>query len=274
MKKMKKSLFMTTIAMVVMLVVALSTATYAWFTAQNTVQATPVTISSASSTSANIAIGWSANATTTQVSFANAELNPMVPTTDPSTTTSDALDFNKGQLSISPAGVPYFNGVSGDNPWTPSEYDGEGSTLYVKNNNPNAGVSVQLSGLTVAGTNLATIGGLLRVAFYTAGASAGTYVYLGTYGSGNAYYGVPHAYNADDGEDAYTLAAEAAFKTADNLITLKNTAAGIAPFTLAASGSVQLFIYAWLEGTGLTDALASQSITFSFAFNGTEVPNP
>lgn len=272
MKKMKKSLFMTTIAMVVMLVVALSTATYAWFTAQNTVQATPVTISSASSTSANIAIGWAANATTTQVSFANATLNPMVPTTDPSTTTSEALDFNKGQLSISPAGVPYFNGVSSETPWTPSEYEGDGSTLYVKNNNPNAAVSVQLSSLTVAGTNFDTIGGLLRVAFYTAGASAGTYVYLGTYGSGNAYYGQPHAYDAEE-EDAYTLAAEAAFMTAGNLITLKNTAAGIAPFTLAANGSVQLFIYAWLEGTGLTDALASQSITFSFAFNGTEV-NP
>ena len=60
MKTMKKSMFITTIMMVVLLVVALSTATFAWYTAQASVSVTSTSVSSASSESASLVIDTAA----------------------------------------------------------------------------------------------------------------------------------------------------------------------------------------------------------------------
>lgn len=60
MKTMKKSMFITTIMMVVLLVVALSTATFAWYTAQSSVTVTSTSVSSASSNSASLVIDTAA----------------------------------------------------------------------------------------------------------------------------------------------------------------------------------------------------------------------
>ena len=57
---MKKSMFITTIMMVVLLVVALSTATFAWYTAQANVTVTSTSVSSASSNSASLVIDTAA----------------------------------------------------------------------------------------------------------------------------------------------------------------------------------------------------------------------
>lgn len=56
MKSTKKSMLITTILMVVLLIVALSTATFAWYTAQSNATVTETTVTSATSSSASLVI--------------------------------------------------------------------------------------------------------------------------------------------------------------------------------------------------------------------------
>ncbi|NCA91732.1 hypothetical protein EOM82_00550 [bacterium] len=83
MKHMKKSMFITTVMMVVLLIVAVSTATFAWYTSSNTVNTTEAEVSSAQSTDANISIGWSDNTVVghSSIDFKtdNVEYVPMSP---------------------------------------------------------------------------------------------------------------------------------------------------------------------------------------------------
>jgi len=85
MKHMKKSMFITTLLMVVLLVVALSTATFAWFTANDTVVATQTTMTAATSSAANITINWQGKTPGSSIDFDTATgLMPLVPENKPS----------------------------------------------------------------------------------------------------------------------------------------------------------------------------------------------
>ncbi|NLP33443.1 MAG: hypothetical protein GX353_09890, partial [Oligella ureolytica] len=86
MKTMRKSMFISTVLMVVLLIVALSTATFAWFSANNTVIATQTTMTAATSTDANITIGWTTNPSQmgSSISFDSASaLHPTIPKLKP-----------------------------------------------------------------------------------------------------------------------------------------------------------------------------------------------
>lgn len=65
MKSMKKSMLITTILMVVLLIVALSTATFAWYTAQSNVSVSQTWVTSAASSSASLVIDGAATTSTT-----------------------------------------------------------------------------------------------------------------------------------------------------------------------------------------------------------------
>ncbi|MBO5773680.1 MAG: hypothetical protein J6R44_02475, partial [Clostridia bacterium] len=67
MKNAKKSMFITTILMVAVLIVAVSTATFAWYTAAAGGSVGTSTITSAKSQEANITIGWTAGDNTTSI---------------------------------------------------------------------------------------------------------------------------------------------------------------------------------------------------------------
>lgn len=83
-KTMKKSMFFTTILMVVLLIVALSTATFAWFSANNTVTATQTTMTAATSTSASIEIGWDTGNMGSSISFDPVNMmQPAIPEEKP-----------------------------------------------------------------------------------------------------------------------------------------------------------------------------------------------
>ena len=56
MKRTRKSLFISTVLMVVLLVVAISTATFAWYSAQSTATAQNAKLTTAATTDANIAL--------------------------------------------------------------------------------------------------------------------------------------------------------------------------------------------------------------------------
>ncbi len=91
MKHMKKSMFFSTILMVVLLIVALSTATFAWFTSNEQVSATETKLTAAKSSEANITIDWLNEADDDQANWRpnqaslkfndiTAELEPKIPT--------------------------------------------------------------------------------------------------------------------------------------------------------------------------------------------------
>jgi hypothetical protein len=77
-------MFLTTIIMVAVLVVALSTSTFAWYTAQNNVAATNTTLYAASSSAASLGLDTAnngANSTNSSVSLTlTTDVVPMVPT--------------------------------------------------------------------------------------------------------------------------------------------------------------------------------------------------
>jgi hypothetical protein len=119
MKHMKKSMFITTLLMVVLLVVALSTATFAWFSANNTVTAQQATMTAATSSAANIQISWDNETWGSTISFENdTDLQPSVPKMRP-VITDTAIPAQyvvtstnyEGGLDFSYAGhtVPYIN---------------------------------------------------------------------------------------------------------------------------------------------------------------------
>ena len=89
MKHVKKSMFISTVLMVVMLVAALSTATFAWYTSNNTASSNAVQVGAAQATSANIGIGFYKGATGSTITFQNlvnaaaqnaGTMNPVIPT--------------------------------------------------------------------------------------------------------------------------------------------------------------------------------------------------
>lgn len=95
MKHMKKSMFITTLAMVVVLVVALSTATFAWYSAQSTASVTNTAITSAASSNAAIAVDTKSisqtNAGTSVTITLDRNPDPMIPVADISATEQAAL---------------------------------------------------------------------------------------------------------------------------------------------------------------------------------------
>lgn len=113
-------MFISTILMVVVLVVALSTATFAWYTAQSTVMSTDTTLTSATSTSASIALsktdnGAAANGSKVTLTMNNATtVAPMVPKTAyvVDTTTYDAFKADFFNAPVNNAGVFTSDGIA------------------------------------------------------------------------------------------------------------------------------------------------------------------
>lgn len=116
---MKKSMLISTVLMVVLLVVAISTATFAWYTSNTQVNVTNTAISSAASTSASLSIDTTANTNSTNSSITitmGADLQPMIPTTAPSATdtitTYDAFIGSFTTANVNNAGIFTGNGGS------------------------------------------------------------------------------------------------------------------------------------------------------------------
>ncbi len=96
---MKKTNLITTLALVVIVAIALSTATYAWYTSQSYVGTSDTTLYAATSTSASLAIDNSHNPLSTSTSIdltmANATtgISPMIPNAAPTAETTTVADF-------------------------------------------------------------------------------------------------------------------------------------------------------------------------------------
>ena len=246
MKSTKKSLFITTIAMVVLMVVALSTATFAWYTSTGTGSASQANLVAAESNAANVAVGWDANATTTSITFAAdaAEVAPMAPKATP---TADmlyaALELETATLD---ALGQFNNNGQTATPWTVS--DGESATsFYVINHNMNAGVTVNM---TINYLGEKENNDKLVVAVFVEGKLAGIFTQLSEYKAG-AIVG---------GAKAADLAATSELKVSNIAIVLDAAPSA----TEGTAKNIQ--IKAWLDGAALTQAYAAKEAAFSFSF--------
>ena len=103
---MKKRLLITSIVMMLVVAVALSTATYAWFTSNASVTASTVTMTAAANTAEALGIGWGDSSTgvagTEIVATVSDTLVPMAPKSLVTSTTTfsgeGAIDFNSATI--------------------------------------------------------------------------------------------------------------------------------------------------------------------------------
>lgn len=262
MKSTKKSLFITTIAMVVLMVVALSTATFAWYTTSNVVYAdTDTQISTATSSAANIAIGWESGATGTSVEFADATgLVPMVPDIQfvKGTTTFDQAKaaMKTGSLEKNGSSATFIaDGTAPAALWTQSEREGSNKDLYLVNYNTSqaATITFTLNGPTKVGdANAPDVTGIFHLAVFawdaTAAEGAGALVYQGMLGADDVDYGTIEA-GEEELLNPGTIAKEA--------FTLTIPAA-----TVNSGTALQIALLAWIDGVELNNSLAGGAVQF------------
>lgn len=271
-----KSIFISTIAMVVLLVVALATGTFAWYTSQSNISASPMALSAALSNSTAIGIGWAVDSQAPTVTFKgqSSGLRPMIPTVEPSTYTgTTALTFNEAVLKTNTVPASYiYDGVAAT-PWTPVEnvVDTPRTTLYISNLDTAQAIDVTVTVDLTTPAN-GTLDSLLRVSvFYNV---AGDHTYVGTWGAGTAYAGDIDALKtdslADDVSTFFYPEGDTPSLTADgDTITLLSDAAAASGslIPLVGGGDVQIYIYAWLEGGILTtENMEFTAATFTISF--------
>lgn len=126
MKKTRKSLFISTVLMVVLLVVAISTATFAWYSAQSTATAQNAKLTTAATTDANIALSTVEGTWSNVVQLTAAtDIHPMVPISLPeknSVVLNTDVSFNEGVLELN-NGTPVFKStVNSVTPWKPTYF--------------------------------------------------------------------------------------------------------------------------------------------------------
>lgn len=276
-----KSLFISTIAMVVLLVVALATGTFAWYTSQSTATGESAALSTAASTSATIALAWEQTGQGSQVTFGVSNVDPMIPTTELATydTSSGGVPpvFESGLLGVTGGGQEYFRNVSVVTPWKQKDSTLAFNTLYLRNLNPNAGAkittSVTLPATLNDGETIVDNNDILRVAIYSVVGDSTEHNLIGVWGAGSAYYGDLTAY---PGTGEYTNYLVGTFMSSASLLTLTGTGAATATFDVPASTNAVIEIYAWLEGTVLDNDRSALSttgdeVTFNVGFSANEI---
>jgi len=266
-----KSLFISTIAMVVMLIVALSVGTFAWYTAQDSVNATDATVRAKASTDTALGIGWSVDAGAESVSLSSQtkEVRPMIPKAAP---TDAEPEFNEALLRDGGTVISTIDDTV--TPWT-TYNDGINDKLYV--NNLDTGVEVTVTPTVTivppADPEAPNLNDLLRVALYVVDGSS--YTYLGTWGSGDAYA-------CDIETEGYESPAQIIDIENNHKFDLIASGYSGETFDLKGKGtdgfSAQIAIYAWLEGTKLTSenmgyTAAAFAVNFSSVIKE-ETPTP
>ena len=137
---MKKRLLITSIVMMLVVAVALSTATYAWFTSNANVTASTVNITAATNEADALGIGWTGGSASTFIIANDAEgtFKPMAPAFLLNSTTTDSVTFYTATIK-SEAGTEVFNddvksSVDAQNPIAPYTFtNGSATSFYIKN---------------------------------------------------------------------------------------------------------------------------------------------
>ncbi len=255
MKNAKKSMFITTILMVAVLIVAVSTATFAWYTASNNGSATTAVVTSASASDANIAVGWTSDATTTQVVFNGSQtVSPMVPNAELATDSDiSGITFQTANITTTDLfGTPTNTDAwavdnalieNGDEDINPGTYD----SFFVINHNINAGATV-----TVKATISGELSDMLLIAVFVNGNLEGILSNMTAYRVGPVVAG--NNYNDLEESSNYLYAATTGF-------TFDLTASGVT------GNYAQITLAAWLDGESLVSSKAGQAAAFDLSFS-------
>ena len=267
--KTKKSMFITTILMVAVLIVAVSTATFAWYTATGATTASEAKITSAQSSEANISIGWEANAKTPSITFVNGAdgLKPMAPKTalEKGVTTFDAFKANLYSSTLDLDGKFNSTPSTAETPWLSNGTGATDNKFYIINNNVNSAENIKMT-MTQAAyndnaettdvdesiNNNSKVVVAVFVEGYLAGvfAPGGSFVY-GTITQGDAYEDLDDEVNVNGNDDLIV----------DEIVIELDAA------TSATAGTAKFIqVVAWLDGEDLTQTYAGYEANFSFNF--------
>ena len=258
---MKKRLLITSIVMMLVVAVALSTATYAWFTSNAGVTASSVQLTAASNAGASIGIAWENDALGSAITAkaATGTWSPMAPATLTEGTTQSNVAFETATIRNN-NNAYVFNGPDSANPFV---YESATNQTYfrVANTSTSNAASVQLTLKDIGGNTAASdTNNLLRVGVFTCATATGTYTLAKVLAV------------AADQEVAFgDLVQDAAV---ESLVSSGNeyTAATSYTFTLAAGTTSVLYfkVIAWMDGYALNDATASSTATFGLDFVATK----
>lgn len=282
-KATKKSLFITTLLIVVLLIAAVATATFAWFTAQTQVTATGAQVTASAADVPNLAIGLNAGTgpggalnrvnPLTTVEFDNASLANIVPlapaTLSTEATTTKLTDnfytaeidsagrFTRAGATALPARLVTAGISSG-----PHDTAVGGNAFFVANQAADGGNN--FSSVTFSLTDLAVVDGdggvpdgynaqnvldLVRVAIFVGGATAADSAMelkgvLARTGTLMTVVGAP-------------VAAETAVAGTSEIASVAVDIGSLAPDT-----AVRVAVVVWFDGFGFTSTLSDFAVSF------------
>ena len=295
---MKKRLLITSIVMMLVVAVALSTATYAWFTSSANVSATTVTMYAETNSAASIGISWTDSAYGTSIDAVSpATTFYYAPTAISSITANTAMSaITWSSATVKDvAGIKTFNSdvttTAADLTYTWNDGDGagKGHTSFFIHNGSTANT---LSAVTATVTITGEAADFIRVGFFKYDSTASAFklkgvitdAYVYTEASGTSENAVKY-YNAAGDEiatgdgtaaipaNAFTRASRAASNVALGTATAE-TAVGTVVTDTAIGTSVNLGglnkdtlsgdemeikVLVWMDGSALNDDTAGTS---------------
>lgn len=263
---MKKRLTLTTLLIIVLLIVALSTATFAWFSANNTVNVTIISFSASASDNegGELYISWDPEVTDGySIDFKNgSDMSPMIPREAPVVGQSYASFITLGEgesmranfISALQAyneedGEYYYVGsVLTETPYTIGSVDGSKDVFYLINGNADFGMKITVS-YTIDGD----LGTALCIALFAGDRLVGIMS-----NSDRIYYG------------EITSGGKVTDQT---YITNAGGAAGEISFSLGAGEIEEMRLVAWYSGVDLDNNGAEKyaylsTLKFSGAYEG------
>ena len=259
---MKKRLLITSIVMMLVVAVALSTATYAWFTSNTGVTASMVTLTASTSDSTALGIGWTGGnaGTALEVALTDASIDPMAPESLVANTTEYDVDFNTATIKNENSVLVFNDDVTSANPIVFNNGQSGASkkdTFYVKNlSGTNSIDHVTITASIAANEGNANDGSsLIRAAVFLKNGSD-KYVLKGVLASavGTAVYG-----------STSVIAENLPISGLSSFATVTSIDLG----GLAATAQHDLAIVVWMDGTALDDSKAGYGAHISFNFTAT-----
>lgn len=185
---MKKRLLITSIVMMLVVAVALSTATYAWFTSNASVTSEAVTLTAASNNAASLGIGWTATGSfgpsiTPESPASPATFAPALPNqlTVGTTNIHKSGEANANEIAFETEfATPNASGdmvfLGDGSSTTPYNWNnGTEQSFFIKNLSPASTISTVTLTATITGDAAA----LLRVGVFKLDSTSGTYKLLG-----------------------------------------------------------------------------------------------
>lgn len=260
-KSTKKSMFVATLLIVVLLIAAVATATFAWFTQQDTVTAGGTQVIAAQATGASLGIGWDhAQAVSVDPHNHNIDfqqmtaggLLPMAPTAVPELGVTTLGEFRAMTEAFVDMDGYFLQSGRAIEPYRLAEAGGVRETFSIANNAAAAGGQA-IDGIILTTTGITgTLASEFRMAVFVNGFYAGTIATAA--GAPTAAGAIVESAN----QTSLTPYAATVVGGAAGLQLLNGE--GSIPSSLAAQGSITVEIVAWFDGRLLTNARSAAAV--------------